>query len=382
MRRTENEPLARGIQILKQKPLLSICSGWLLIASLLCMAIRIASAQFPNNFGAKLRRIASAKSWRIDSFHDTYQWLPDGRLLIWIGTEDHIHVQLLDPRTGQHDPLLLFNHLVFSASPPSTAIRFLSLSPDGKTELTFIGPFMGRPTFYRTLTLNGYQMRIYPLNRHFAWLGDIAWEWNDHYHGWLSYGSFNNGRTARVQAVAHFDFAHPEEPRIVEIPDALLPEWTFNGDDHAILIGTASTGEGILAPPYNIMLLHPSWGRQHKVPISLIDIDEGKRLPKTYQISIPTEAEVQTFVLSPDANHLAWLLRFQKPHPLPEQTSLFASDEIWISDLDGSHMHQLAYQAVRIKTTEDGLHFLAWKDNQTVSFILDKVLYSLPVSPQ
>lgn len=157
-------------------------SVWLLTVSLFCLATQIADSQLPSNFGPALHRIASAKSWRIHPFHDLYQWLTD---------------------------------------PPKNAPRFLS--PDGKSELDFLGPLFGTSTFNRIMSLNGYRMNIYPLNGHFEWLGDIAWEWNDHYHGWITYC-----RTSHAEAIAHFDLAHQDGLSFLAWKDQQTVSFTLN----------------------------------------------------------------------------------------------------------------------------------------------------------
>jgi hypothetical protein len=307
-----------------------------------------------------------------------YQWLPDGRLLVWIG-EDSPRAQLLDPVTGKHDSLTLFNRLVISGCPPETGIRFFDLTPDGKSGVSFIGRFSGPDLFSRALSLDGYNMHIHTLSRQFAWTPEIAWEWSDGYRGWVTYGSFNNGRTARVMAVAHSELSHPEDPRIVEIKPSAMPGWTpIDVGDSAHLIGVTPSGLGVLAPWPDFLLAHPSWASQHGMPISLIDIDQGKQPSTDFEIHIPPGAQAESFILSPNTARIAWLFRYREPRAVPGLPNRYSTDEIWISDLNGGHMRQLAYQAAHFETTEGGLHFFAWKDNQTVSFILDNVLYTYP----
>ena len=57
----------------------------------------------------------------------------------------------------------------------------------------------------------------------------------------------------------------------------------------------------------------------------------------------------------------------------------YSTDEIWVSRLDGSDMHRLAYQAVRFAAEDEGLHDVSWKDEKTTSFIRGNVLYTYPV---
>ncbi len=117
--------------------------GWLISVALVGMNSIRSSAALPNNFGPSLQRVASAKSWRIDSSNSTYQWASDGRLVVWVGSEDSSSAQLLDPKTGTHDPLILFNHLALYAVPPPQpgpgqyAPRDFNISPDGDFEVSF-----------------------------------------------------------------------------------------------------------------------------------------------------------------------------------------------------------------------------------------------------
>lgn len=351
---------------------------WLLVLGVLCILTRDARSQLPNSFSSELRRVASAKSWNPHFCNGNYQWLTDGRLLVWAGA-DPPRAQLLDPVTGKRDPLILFNRLVFSGCPPETGIRFFHLTPDGKSGVSFIGRFTGPNLLSRTLSLDGFNMSIHPLTRQFEWKLETSWEWNGRFRGWVTYGSFNNGRTSRVMAVAHSDVAHSQEPRIVEIEQPATPTWTnvdSNGTAH--LVGVTGDGWGVLAPSPDFLAQHPIWARTHGMPISLIDIDKGSMAPTNYEIALPAGADVDDFVLSPNCEHVAWKLRFRKPRRIPGRTTLYATSEIWISDRNGARMRQLAYQAANFGNSQAGLHFLAWKDDQNVSFILDDTLYTYP----
>jgi hypothetical protein len=331
-------------------------------------------AQLPGDFGSDLHRVASAKTW-LES--RPYQWVANSRLLVWEGTLERPKARLVDPETAKEDPLLLFNHLYVSAYPLDMGTRFDFVSPDGKSVLSLLGGFMGPITFYRNLSLDGYRMFIQPFPRLLLLLTKIAWEWNDHYHGLVMMGSLHT--EPGVQAILHYDLSNPENVRVVKYSDTLLPAWTAANRGYIELWGVTAMGDGILAPYYSGLSSYPEWSKQHKIPVSLIDIKEGKQSPTNYLISIPTDASVKEFVFSPDARHIAWQLRYRKPHTIPGQATLYATDEIWISNLDGSNMHRLGYQAILDKRADEGLSNLAWKDNKTVSFILNKVLYALPL---
>jgi hypothetical protein len=147
--------------------LLTLLALPLLLGSLAIDAV--AHAQLPGDFGPNLHRVASVKSWQMHAMYEkAYQWLPDGRLLIWVGTE-HYQPRLFDPKTGKLASLDLFDRLRRAASPPETGTLETYLAPDGKTTLSLLCGFFKSPAFYRTLTLDGYQMGIHPLPKNFAW---------------------------------------------------------------------------------------------------------------------------------------------------------------------------------------------------------------------
>ncbi len=358
----------------------------LLAISLIIACAPAVAADLPNNLSHNLRRIASAASWSWWRSFPRYQWLPDSRLLVFELRGDRSMARILDPMTGQHVPLIVYNKIDLAAypvGPLAMAGGGCEVSPDGKFTLMFIGRFLGPDQFVRTLSLDGYRMQISPLDREFSWPGYCVWEWTGSYHGWATFGTYLYGFRGRHAAVAHFDSTHPEQPRIVEIPDELMPLWASRSSAHAQLIGFTDTGEGVLAPRSTYLETDSVAARQHTMPVSIIDAANGKLATKTYMTQIPPGASVEDFVLAPDARSLAWRLRFEKAHRVGGIAKLYTTDEIWISDLEGTNMRQLAYQAIRIDGHSDinylGFGDLTWKDNQTVSFILNGVLYTYPV---
>jgi hypothetical protein len=357
---------------------------------MLCMASAVfAQTQFPSDFGQGRRRLVSAKSWTVSGltylWKNGYQWLPDGRIFVWIGNDDKWQALLVDTKTGKQEALPLFSRLYIQANPPKMGADYSYVTPDGKSVGSFLNAFSASSPpiveFYRTLSLDGYDMHIQRIaerrRRKTYYTPFLAWEWNDAYHGWVQFALFNNGRTGLVGAVAHFDLAHPETPRMVEMTPVSLPEWCPTGTGFGRLVGVMANGEGVLTPPYLENL--KEWTQEHIIPISLVDIDKGTRSPMNYLISVPRDGSLEQYVLSPDAHHIVWLLQFHKPHAVPGHTKLYKTDEIWICDLDGANMHRLAYQAIGSESVDDAIRDVAWKDNQTVSFFLGGVLYSIPL---
>ncbi|MCW3052489.1 MAG: hypothetical protein JWN14_1659 [Chthonomonadales bacterium] len=354
--------------------IVSVC--WLLCIT---RAVR-AQNPLPSDYGPDRHRLVSAKSWTVSGLpyleRNGYQWLPDGRIFVWIGNDYKWQALLVDTKTGKQEALPLFSKLYVQANPPNMGADYSYVMPDGKSVCSFLNAFSpSSPVtveFFRTLSFDGYDMHIQRI-RHAAisYVPFLAWEWNASYHGWVQCMSFVN-QTGRVPGVAHFDLAHPETPRIVEMTPASLPDWGFGR-----LRGVTAKGEGVLTPDFEGNI--KEWTREHKMPVSLVDIEKGTRPPTNYLIPVPREGSLKQYVVSPDTRHIVWLLEFQKPHTVPGQTKLYKTDEIWICDLDGTDMHRLAYQATGSKTVDDAIRDIAWKDNQTVSFFLGGVLSAMPL---
>jgi len=348
----------------------------------------LAQSQLPSDFGTGRRRLVSAKSWTSSGLSYLWsngdQWLPDGRIFVWIGNDTKWQALLVDTKTGKQEPLPLFSKLYIQAVPPKMEPDFSYVTPDGKSVGSFLNAFSPSTPplieFYRTLSFDGYDMHIQRIGKRrgglFYYNPFLAWEWNDNYHGWMQFGRYSHGRTGNDSAVVHVDVAHPETPRFVEMTPASLPAWCPGGLGIGRLHGVTAKGEGVLTPAF--MDNMKEWTQDHKMPVSLVDIDQGTRPPTDYLISVPREGSLKKYVVSPDTRHIVWLLHFEKPHAVPGHTKRYKTDEIWLCDLDGANMHRLAYQAVLSDYGDETIRDLAWKDDQTVSFLLEGVLYSMP----
>lgn len=338
----------------------------------------VAQKQLPGDYGPDRQRLVSAKSWTVSGLSYLkamgYQWLPDGRIFVWIGNDDKWRALLVDTKTGKQQGLPLFSTLYIQAKPPMME-AVSHVTPDGKSVVSFLNRFTTSPItieFCRTLSFDGYDMHIQriPVNQLTIHSPFLAWEWNASYHGWVQDISFVN-QTGRVPGVAHFDLAHLDTPRIVEMTRASLPPWGFGR-----LQGMTATGEGVLTPAFEDNV--KEWTRDHKMPVSLVDIEKGTRPPTNYLIPVPQGGSLKGYVVSPDTRHIVWLLQFEKPHTVPGHTQLYQTDEIWLCDLEGTNMHRLAYQAIGSDDYDSAIKDVAWKDNQTISFFLHDVLYTIP----
>lgn len=161
-----------------------------------------------------------------------YQWLPDGRVLVWIAntTQTHWRALLVDTKTGKQEFLPLFNALYDKGRPgTSGAIAGSYVSPDGKFLGSFLSPFKKAIQFFRSLSFAGYDLHLQRIREEhdgsFYFTPYLAWEWSASYHGWVQISRYNNDRTALVDAVVHFDLDHPEKPKIVELAPKSLPDW-------------------------------------------------------------------------------------------------------------------------------------------------------------
>jgi hypothetical protein len=354
--------------------------------------IASAHAELPRDFGPTLRRICSTKSWLL---RRPYQWLPDGRLLIFKGTRpDEPELPcLFVPSTGKTLPLRFFTSVyrtgpLFirgSMSPEQMTPRNSLLSPDGQSVLSLLGTFHGIPKGWRILSLDGCRMHVSPTVEPYTYFNISAvWEWREGYHGWAILVYALTPTRGMDLAVAHFDLSKPETPSIVFV-NSVFPTWPSYNNTVVNVLAETPDGWGVIGPflsPFYLAEL-AAWRDEHKIPITLVDFREGKRKPIDYKVAIPTGAVVKDYVVSPDTRRIAWQVRFPDPQRLPNSSKRYRTDELWVSRLDGTDMHRMGYQAADFSRANEGLIQLGWRDNETISFIHSDTLYtvSLPGGP-
>src|SRR3569833_1288666 len=104
--------------------------------------------------------------------------------------------------------------------------------------------------------------------------------------------------------------------------------------------------------------------------------------PVRAEIDVPTGAFVSEMELAPDGKHIGWIFDFAVGVTEPFMRRLpflpvgpgHGNHEVWVSNLDGSHMHPIATPGVDRDTAGPGN--LRWTpDSKNVTFIYNGALY-------
>jgi len=129
-------------------------------------------------------------------------------------------------------------------------------------------------------------------------------------------------------------------------------------------------------------LLMANFGGRGRPRCLLFNLRSGMS-PVRADIKIPAGAVVSEMELSPDGRRVGWIFDFAvgmsdpvlRRFPFTPVGPGHGNNEVWVSDLDGAHMHPIATPG--IERDARGPTNLRWTlDSRSVSFLYDDFLYS------
>jgi len=131
-------------------------------------------------------------------------------------------------------------------------------------------------------------------------------------------------------------------------------------------------------------VLMANFGGRVRPRCLLFNIKSGMS-PVRADVKVPAGAYVSEMELSPDGKRVGWVFDFAvgvsdpvlRRFPFTPVGPGHGNNEVWVSDLDGTHMHPIATPG--IEHDARGPTNLRWTlDSKNVTFLYDDFLYSAP----
>ena len=221
-----------------------------------------------------------------------------------------------------------------------------------------------RHTLYKSADDDAY--------RSFWWTADSRY-WLENYH--------TNGTASRL--ILH-DIAHPDFQESIPIGN--------HGAVFGALEAVISPREGItlqdLYPHTDGILIEPPHpGKPHRVTFSRISLDAHAVVLAQYPVDTPQGSSLYATYLSPKRDRIAWIVTTARKNVIQNWLHNYLSlvprydqtvKEVWVSQLDGSHMHAIGNIMVKPGEELDALPLQWLPDGKRLSFEYKDALYTVP----
>src|SRR5579871_2836350 len=305
----------------------------ILYGSLLCVLFStVFLPKLPAHQAASPPRLLSiakqvVKLPKLKEYGYYYQWQTEQDVLVWKDDPNDFKPGLIDVRSGARDDLKAFNARLVQMWPRGGHhiwLHTLRLSPDGKWVIWMEGGIVSPPTRWGALSLDGSRFVS----------GDIGYYFGQPILLWLPDSRHFAALSDDPQALLIYSLDAPTRQHQIELPP-FPSEWMPKVNFYLILIGFPSPGralariggtdeEGVPNTGFYTFPIMERTGARH------------------YIIPIPNGVQtngLDALELSPQGNRLAWCYRFFREW----DKGLSNRQEVWVSDVDGSHMHEVGF---------------------------------------
>ncbi len=298
-----------------------------------------------------------------------YQWVTEQQLIVhnMRGVNG-----ILDVNTGSETPIdPLMSALRKSPILAKARVTGLSdwvLSPDGKWLLTYDDNL--RPPIWIVVALDGSRVIAFPKRP--AHSADAVWDSDS--RGFTEIYPGANRRLARRHRFAATGTSHTDGPDFVLEPVA-------NPNRPYFLALGSPQADGILMADLGDV-------QRRSVPLRLYDVrapEQGALTPhRDIVVPLPSGAVTSEAEMSPDGRRMAWVFDFEvglAANPMLRRLPFMplgpgrGISEVWVSDLDGSHMHPVATADTNPRST--GPSQVRWTpDGRRLTFVYNGALYA------
>lgn len=297
-----------------------------------------------------------------------YQWQSPGQIVVM---HHEGRVGLVDIASGAESPPEKVDALLRGRAAVSQLAEKMPswvVSPDGKWLLTFTLAHKGLE--WVVVAIDGSRLIEIPTVSH---VDPMAF-WDRDSRGFYQTQSFREGKTF----LRWFPLDGPWPPSTTAIGDdprdlsIKTPPYEFDNP---------FTTLGEFAEDY---LLIVDFGGRGPQPCLIYNL-KSRSAPQPHEIDVPKGAFADELELSPDGKRLGWIFDFAISSGDPDLRRLpfvpitpgHGNNEVWVSSLDGSHMHPVV--TPDWIDNKPGPNNLRWTlDSKYVTFVYGGYLYAAP----